>query len=211
MSKDKESSKKQKEKTLSMKLKAKITLNPSYNAAATIMAYTKFFGEQNIDDLTMELMEISDKELNDKTLNYSEEMLLSQAHTLQAIFTNLSRRAIIAEYIDTLERYLRLALKAQSQGARTLEILGAIRNPAQVSFVKQANIGQAVQVNNGTPPPIAATAESTRARENLNSSNELLEVKDGQRLDTGTTGTTSYIDSHMETVEQVNGAKDSKR
>lgn len=208
MSKDKSKKvlKHQQDKNLKRKLQARLTLNPSYNAAAALMPYASIFGEQDINELTMELMDISERELKDKNLNYSEEMLLSQAHALQAIFTNLSRRALNVEHIENFERYLRLALKAQSQCTRTIEVLGAIKNPASVAFVRQANIGQAVQVNNGTPTP-----PSPRAREDLNSSNELLEVKNGQRLDTRTTSTTSSFDTHVETVEQVNGAKDNKR
>jgi hypothetical protein len=43
-------------------------------------------------------------------------------------------------------------LKAQSQCRATLETLGALKNVASVVFVRQANIGQGVQVNNAAHP-----------------------------------------------------------
>jgi len=189
------------------KLSAKLTLNASYNAAAAMIPYARIFGEQNVSELTLELMEICDNELKGNNLKHSEEMLLNQAHTLQTIFTNLSRQAFYAEQIDYSERYLRLALKAQAQSVRALEVLGAIRNPGSVAFVKQANIGQAVQVNNGIAPP----EPYSRARENKNSTNELLEIKDEQRLDIRETSTPKQINTHMETVEEIDRSKNNRR
>jgi len=42
-------------------------------------------------------------------------MLTTQAHSLDAIFNILARRAINAEYIDQLDTNLKLALPAQSR------------------------------------------------------------------------------------------------
>ena len=209
--KSKKSPEELKEDRLKRKRLSRFTLSPSYNAAAVIAPYAGIYGEQDVDELALHLLEVCEKDLINNNLDRSEEMLLSQAHALQAIFTNLSRRAFMVEHVDYLERYLRLALKAQAQCARTIEVLGTIKNPTSVAFVRQANIGQAVQVNNGTPDPAAANTEPSRARENLNSSNELLEVKDGQRLDTRETSTTSNINTHMEAVDQVNGIQNGKR
>jgi hypothetical protein len=90
-------------------------------------------------------------------------MLTAQAHTLDAIFGNCARRAAanMGEYMHAAELYLRLALKAQSQCRATLETLAAIKNPAPVAFVRQANISAGPQqVNNGT----ASTPDASRAR-----------------------------------------------
>jgi len=183
------------------KIRAQITLQPSYNAAMALEPYTKMFGEQNMLDLADELAE-KNNQLIKGDLSCAESMLFNQAHALQAIFTNLSRRAITSEYseyMDNSERYLRLALKAQAQCSRTLEVLGNLKNPTSIALVRQANIGQAVQVNNGIIPPPTQTL--AHARENLNSSNELLEEQDEQRLDTRTTSQTSCHDWQMEPVK----------
>ena len=98
-----------------------------------------------------------------------------------------------------LEASLKLALRCQSQCARTAEVLGQLKNP--MPYVKQANIGQNVQVNNGT----------SRAGGNQNPPNELLERTDGERLDCGPKGTTSRTDSRMETVVSLNRTTNRKR
>jgi hypothetical protein len=129
---------------------AQVTLRPSLNAAAVIAEWGKAFGEQDIGELMLQLSE-STKALQNNDLRRCEAMLFTQAHALQAIFTNLSRRAAKQEYLKQFETHLRLAFKAQAQCVRTLEVLAAIKNPQPVAFVKQANIAHNQQVNNGTP------------------------------------------------------------
>ncbi len=78
-------------------------------------------------------------------------MLTAQAHTLDAVFNNLARRAINAEYMDNLDRYLKLALRAQSQCRATWEALATMKNPPMIGYVRQANIAHGhQQVNNAT-------------------------------------------------------------
>ncbi len=115
---------------------------------------------------------------------------------------------INAEYIDNLDSYLKLALRAQSQCRATWEALSAIKNPPVMGYVRQANIAQGPQQVNNTP---AATDDASRARENQNLQNKLLEKNDGQRLDTGTTGTAGKADPAMGTVGEVYRAKDRSR
>ena len=100
-------------------------------------------------------------------------MLVAQAHTLQARFYELARRAgfNLGEYINAGETYMRLALKAQSQCRATLETLATIKNLAPLTFVKQANIAQGPQhVNNG----VQSASEGSRARETKIPQNKLL-------------------------------------
>jgi hypothetical protein len=46
------------------------------------------------------------------------------------------------QYLDATDKFMRLALKAQSQCRTTVEALGELKNPQPVAFVKQANIGR---------------------------------------------------------------------
>lgn len=124
-------------------------------------------------------------------------MLITQAHTLDAIFNELARRSALnmGEYINAAERYMRLALKAQSQCRATLETLSAIKNPPVV-FAKQANIANGPQqVNNGQPAP---ACEKTVIEQN-----ELLEHQHEQRLDTGKTSAAIGADKELETVGTI--------
>jgi hypothetical protein len=101
---------------------------------------------------------------------------------------------------------MRLALKAQRQCRATIETLVMAKNPAPVTFVKQANVAHGPQqVNNGPP------AEASRARESENRPNELLEHTHGERLDSGTPKAASGADSALATVGEVHRATNSGR
>ena len=132
-------------------------------------------------------------------------MLTAQAHTLDAIFNNLARRAIHAEYMDSHDSYLKLALRAQSQRRATWEAVAAIKHPPVMGYVRQANIAHGPQQVNNAP---AATAGATRAAEHPHPKSKLLEESDGERLDTGATGTPSRADSALATVGAIDRAED---
>ncbi len=114
-------------------------------------------------------------------LKHAETVLTAQAATLDAIFNEMARRAALnmGEYMDATERYMRLALKAQSQCRTTLETLAAIKNPPVV-FAKQANIAHGPQqVNNwGGSHSATSTREHARpqAENRPTEQNELLEA-----------------------------------
>jgi len=160
---------------------AREMLRPTINAAFTVYRFNKDSGEPPLTELVQELThQVRACETGD--LSRGEDMLMAQAHTLDSIFNDLARRAQMnmGHYPETAERYLRLALKAQAQSRANVEALANIKNPRPVAYVQQANIGQAVQVNNGT-------AEKTR-----NEPNELLEAKRGNEwLDPGKASATS--------------------
>jgi len=127
-----------------------------------------------------------------------EAMLLIQAHTLNELFNNLMPRAGRAEYMDNQDRYMRLALKAQSQCRATLETLATVGNSVSAMFVLQQNVGMNQQVNN-------IHGKNSRARENENLQNELLEAKDGARLDFGAASKASDADSAVASVGKSHG------
>ncbi len=185
---------KTKKQTVAMKPTAKLlaaaTLRPSANAAAVIAEYGKPFGEQDMGALIEELVDSIEK-VNDGDMKRCEGMLIGQAHALQAIFMNLSRRAVNQDNMKHYETFLRLALKAQGQCRATLETLAAIKNPP-VIFAKQANISNGhQQINNGVP---------SHAGEIKNQQYELLEQTHGERLDTRTKGEAIRVNSDLEAV-----------
>ena len=187
---------------------ARELLRPSTLAANAIDAL-KIAGDQiDVHALTMALREQA-KHVTEDDLSRAEAMLICQAHTLDALFFTLMRRATMnmGEYLDAAETYMRMALRAQAQCRATLETLAAIKNPP-VLIAKQANIANGPQqVNNGTPGP----ASPARAQETENPQNKLLEQQHGERLDTGAAGTASGADPAMATLGTVNGTKDAGR
>jgi hypothetical protein len=190
---------------------ARMSLRPSVQAALTVMDYNKAFGELSLNTLVSDLAEQC-KKASSGDLSRAEAMLTAQAHTLDAIFNMLARRATHAEYLNQIDVQLRLALKAQSQCRATLETLAAIKNPQPVAFVKQANISQGPQqVNNGAVNLPTSTHAPARAEHSQNAPNKLLEHQHGERLDFGTASAASGADSALETVGAVNRTDNARR
>lgn len=108
-------------------------------------------------------------------LEQVETMLLAQSCALESIFMELTRRAAsnFGTNTDAAERYMRMALKAQSQCRANLETLANIKRPPTL-FATQANITSGPQqVNNGTNQ--AAPSRTSRAqRKSKSGSNKLL-------------------------------------
>ncbi len=173
---------------------ASFAVSPAVNGAALMLEYSKILGEQDINAL-IEAVRDTNKALRKNDLSVCENMLMSQALALQAMFSNLAHRAISQEYLKHMDAFLRFALKAQNQCRMTLETLTNIKNPPIV-YAKQANIAHGhQQVNNAAPP-------STHAEKNQTSPNELLETDthEQQRLDTRAPGKAGRADQAMAAV-----------
>lgn len=142
--------------------------------------------------------------VQDGDLSGLEAKLVMQAFALDAMFFSLAGAAASTnqtmEHKDTLTR---LALRSQSQSRHTIETLALIKNPGAIAFVKQANIGQAVQVNNGVPL-------GSRAGEIGNRPVELLEDKRGQ-VDSSTTAQAGKVDPPVEAMALVDRAENPAR
>ena len=164
---------------------AHTSLRPTVQAALTLLDYNKAFGEMSINTLVADLGKQCEL-ANKGDLSRAEALLTAQAHTLDAIFHKLARKATHVEYLNQLDVNLRLALKAQSQCRATVETLAAIKNPQPVAFVRQANIAHGPQQVN----------------------NESVESRHGERLDFGTAGAASSADSTLETVGAIHRPKD---
>ena len=182
---------------------ARVVLSPSLLSALTIREYGKGFEGLELMSLVDELRSQIDQTI-DGNLDRAEAMLTAQSHSLDAIFSNLARLAINAEYLSNFDTYLKLGLRAQSQCRATWESLAAIKNPVGRAYVGQANFAHNQQVNNGTEP--------SRARENENSPNKLVEEKPCEKwLDGGASKDAVQIDvgvdSHMATVGEQHRAK----
>lgn len=137
---------------------------------------------------------------------YPEAMLASQATTLNALFISLAHRAgrNMGVNMEAAERYMRLALKAQSQSRTTIEAIAEIKNPRQVAFVRQANIAAGnQQVNNGVAP--------ARAEESQTKPNKLLEIEDGQWVEARPAGKAGAGNSSLEAVEEVHRSEVRRR
>ena len=176
-----------------------ILLMATAQNAVAMESWGKYAGEVDLSELITDLQKKAES-IQDGNMKPVEAMLYGQAMALQTIFTNLARRSAMnaGEYIDAADKYMRLALKAQSQCRATLETLAEIKNP--MPYIKQANIANGPQqVNNGQAP--AAPAGNSQTLQN-----ELLEHQHGDTLEFGTTGQTVGADTHLEAVGTVQRA-----
>ena len=191
-------------------LLARNILRPSVRAGVTTQSFSRLFGELDLNSLIDELA-AQVKLTSDGDMRRAEAMLVAQAHSLEAIFHELARRAAlnIGEYINAAETYMRLALKAQSQCRATIETLALMKNPPPVTFVRQANVAHGPQQVNNVPPP--AAAQPSCARESEKPPSRLLEQQDGERLDPGTAQATVGADPAMAAVAKVNGTSNAER
>jgi hypothetical protein len=131
---------------------ARTLTKPEVQAAAAIQ---KFEGDNHEVNALIRELESQVAKVHTGDLARPEAMLLCQSHTLDEIFYCLVRRSqanMETGYPDACERYMRLALKAQSQSRTTLETLAEIKNPRSVAFVRQANIAHGAQQVNNVPP-----------------------------------------------------------
>lgn len=189
------------------KAHARGSLEPTVQAGVTIYdCYNKGkLGGIELQELVNVLSDQT-KAVHAGNLERSEEMLVAQTHILDAIFNLLTQRAVqnISHYPATVEKYLRLALKAQSQCRTTWEAISAIKNPPMMGYVKQANIAHGPQqVNNGA----VSVNRDTHPQENENAQNKLLEKKHGERLDTGAASKTGSHDPELATLGEINRPK----
>ena len=176
------------------KQNAAMSIAPAFSAAGVVQSFS-IFGELDYVELVEQLTDQC-RSVQRGDLTREEAILTAQAHSLDAIFASMARRAAlnVGEYIGAAETYLKLALKAQSQCRATLETLATIKSPPVV-FAKQANIAHGPQqVNNEAAPALAHAAQNSKPQ------TELLEHDHGERLDTGTAGAAS---SGYQTVEAV--------
>jgi hypothetical protein len=160
---------------------ANVLLNPAVHSASTCVTFgSGAFGRAEITETLDRVLETI-AEVRTGDLSGPEATLVSQAHSLNAIFSEFARRSALnmGEYIEASENYMKLALKAQAQCRATIETLAAIKNPPVV-FAKQANIANGPQQVNNGPAPVP------RADERNISPNRLLEQVHEQRMDSGT-------------------------
>ncbi|MHB8472912.1 MAG: hypothetical protein ACYDC8_08710 [Gammaproteobacteria bacterium] len=143
------------------------------------------------------------------SLAEAEAMLINQATALQSLFVRLIEKGMAQGQLLQYETHMRLALRAQSQCRTTLEALAEIKNRRAVVFVRQANIAHGPQqVNNQAPRSGVSQHVRAPARtgDSANQSNELLEAKPHERMDSGAAQAAGGTDTPLETVGAIHGA-----
>ncbi len=169
----------------------------------------RVFAETPLGDVALAIKQAGDA-VAAGDLSGIEHILTGQIVALHGVFVDCAMRAQgnMGQYLSAAESYMRLALKAQAQCARTAEVVGNL-SAGPTIFAKQANVTTGPQqVNNGMQPSPPAPAP---AQEPTNSKNELLEAPSHERgMDTRTTPAPARGNPAMETVGAVNRAEDAR-
>ncbi|MGF6610764.1 hypothetical protein OKW45_005686 [Paraburkholderia sp. WSM4175] len=196
------------------KISADLMTTPSFCNALTssefINGAIKQFGDVSMMDLAGEVKEQVAKVVVEGDMAYPEAILISQAMSLSSVYNRCAELAgvNIINKLPQAEVLMRMALKAQSQCTQTLRVLGELKNPKSVAFIKQQNNAHQQQVNNGTAPPTVARVHE----EKPNQSNELLtdnrDEQHGATLDTGATSAAGRAHQTVEAVGAVDRADD---
>lgn len=188
------------------RVKARTMAAPTVNAAMTLTkVLNDLEGGLELPALVTELHD-QVQAVADGSLKRPEAYLVAQAATLDALFNKLTRRAVdnIGHYPETVQLYLRLALKAQAQATRTIEVLNEMKNPRPVAFVAQANVAHGPQqVVNTQPGDRRGRGKAKNRQSKLTGGNH------GNRvLDTRATGKAGRSDPALEAVGAINRPTD---
>ena len=186
-----------------MRQLTELQLSPIINNTVTLQAMAITISDKIDLNEAVEVMKEKSEKIIAGDLSELESTLTAQVVSLNAIYGTLALRSAsnMGNSLKCTEIYMRLALKAQAQCARTVEVLAAMKNPPIV-FAKQANIAHGhQQVNNGVQ-------SATHAEKTINSSNELLNEADNAPLDTRRTLETGRVNQELAAVETINRSQD---
>lgn len=138
-----------------------VALDPAAHALTFSQSFDKgSFGTRGLTE-TYEAMSEKVRSAKKGDLAYCRALLVSQAISLNSVFTEMSRRsaANMGEHLQATELYMRLALKAQAQSRSTIEALDKLTNGREQT-VRHVHVdnrgGQAIiaeNVNQGGGKP----------------------------------------------------------
>lgn len=197
---------------------ADLMTRPSFMAAHTAMSFIpdsmKAYGPARIVPMYGEFHKRV-KDVCEGDMTTPEALLAAQAMSLNSIYNECAQLAglNIANRLPQAEVLLRMALKAQAQCTQTLRVLGELKAPRSVAFIKQQNNAAGPQqVNNAPVTQGAAPARAHESEETQPATNELLtDERDSQhaaKLDTGATGRAGRENQALETVGAVDRTND---
>ena len=178
----------------------------NYQAAHVAEVFgRRVFAETPLEDVAREIRRAGDAVAAGDMAGL-EHILAGQIVALNSVFVDCAMRAQVnmGQYMSAAEAYMRVALRAQGQCARTAEVLGNLRAGPTI-FARQANVTTGPQqVNNHAQPSPPA-----RTQEPANSKSELLE--DGrddqeQRMVPSAQAAPARGNPEVETVGAVNRA-----
>lgn len=145
--------------------------------ASAAMAINMLHGRGRLLDCPTVMQELieSAKKVNSGNLNEIEQMLMTQAKSLDYIFYDAMSKLADLNMINQIETFVSIALRAQSQCRKTLATLAEIKHPKRTTFIQQQN--NAVQVN------------QLNSKNSKNFANEMISEVNLEKMDTRSAST----------------------
>ena len=131
---------------ISRKSSDDILLMPIVNSTK-LVSKAKGISKNQMPDI-FHALKATNKKISSGSLNYLEDMLLNRAHMLESVFYLFTEKMLDSQYLEHLQAYAPIALKAQKQCRNTLAAIIDLKNPKQTSFIKQQNNAINQQINN---------------------------------------------------------------
>lgn len=180
--------------------RSELLTQAAFTSTLVVQAYINVQGTDA--NALFEALQAHAQAINAGDLTHVEAMLINQAISTQAMFTDLATRARNQTDLACMQALMKLALRAQGNSRATLQTLAEMKNPRQATFVSQANIAHGPQQVNNDVASAGATGRA-RGRKKRIAPNELLEEDHGQWLDTGATRAAGGADQDLEPVGEV--------
>lgn len=187
---------------------ARALIDPVLQSAMSRMSTEPSFWNLDVNALHDEISK-QVASVNAGDMSSPEAMLIAQAYTLDSIFNNMARRAFNSKSLEVMEKMMGMSMKAQSQCRTTLQTLVDVKYPRTATFIKQANIANQQQVNNGVPSssrPPAGDIPGDRTNQLLTDGSG-----HGQTVDGRGAGTTISVDKELAAVGKIDRAKNARR
>lgn len=159
--------------------------------ASAALAISNLHGRLDSGTAMDKLLNSAEK-INNGNISEIENMLMTQAKTLDYLFYDSINKLVNLDMINQIEVFTNIAFRAQAQCRKTLATLAEIKHPKRTTFIHKQN--NAIQVNHAVKSPSEENKISSKV------ANELLEVKNEQRLDTRAAIAPITDDSAMEAV-----------
>lgn len=185
--------------------RAQVRSSTLCNSISTIM---HIFKNEDIDlDTLSEEIGTQLKNTRDGKTSIMENMLMSQAQTLQALFHFAAQRISYCDIVPKIQIYGDLAIKANNACRKTLLALNDIKNPTFTTFIKQQNFAAQQQINQGNS--IITESENSKNLQK-NYGNEQLNVQEKNHeslLEHICEKAASQINTSVGTLEKVKRPK----
>jgi hypothetical protein len=151
---------------------AQMYINPFSHAA---LAIGSLHGSRiDVPTVMKELSNSADK-ICDNSLREVEELLMTQAKTLNYVFNDALSKLADLNMTNQIQLFTDIAFRSQNQCRKTLTALAEIKHPKRTTFIQKQNT--AIQVNNG----VKSIPEKNENKEKV--AIELMENENEQWLD----------------------------